>query len=163
MVQTTVYLTKQQKAEANKAQAKKDKQDATVKAREDIAAAQMQAAQAKSDANIRKQEIAAQAKATLIASTLPIWRADVQAAYQQVTAARRTNPNANAGSNPGIADIPGGLDNELALKLGGTGAIVTWGEVFQMLPGADGSDKGRMKVRRAHAGHDNVLIHCCEG
>jgi outer membrane phospholipase A len=163
MVQTTVHLNKQQKAQANKAKAAKDKQDALVKAREDIAAAQIAAAQKKSDAHIKKQEIIAQARATLIASTLPTWKADVQAVYQQVTAARRTNPNANAGSNPGIADIPGGLDNELTLKLGGTGSVVTWGEVFQMLPGADGSDKGRMKVRRAHTGHANVLIHCCEG
>ena len=80
------------------------------------------------------------------------WRAEVKAVADQVKNLRRTNPNANAGTNSN-GTTKGGTNNPIELKLPSDAKNIAKKDVFDVLK-PDGSDSGIMKFRVG-----DILIH----
>jgi len=130
------------------------------KALADLAAAEALAAlrllrNAEAARVVQAQAAAQAAKAEVMRTHRATWNAQVDAVVNQVLGIRATNPNANAGNNPGDNNTAGGTDNPVVLSTSGPMAGVTKGDILKTMVGFDSSDSGSYKFRRSL-----VLVHC---
>jgi hypothetical protein len=116
----------------------------------------------KSKKTLRLQGIARDRKAEIVNKYKALWAGWIQDSEDRVNALRATKPQANAGENSGATDIPGGLKNEISLRMSGQTHGATIADVCHSIRGYDSSDKGLFKFRRVSAAGNgkNILIHC---
>ena len=104
-----------------------------------------------------KKEKDAAAKAAKVLEIARTWNAQVKAVATQVNNLRHANPtrtNINAGTNAGLATIPGGTGNPLTFSLPSNTLGIVKADVYHHMTGFDNSDSGSFKFRV-----DGVLVH----
>lgn len=135
-----------------------DQKQAAMKKQMEKQAAEAKEKEAARIALVKKNEDTKMAKEKKIKEIAATWNTQVKAIATQVINLRKANPKRtgiNAGTNPGLATIPGGTGNPLKFTVPSNPHGITTGDVFPGMTGFEGSDSSGVKFRI-----DGVFVHC---